>query len=300
MTGTGRRGFAPAPPWHLVERAVAVALEEDLGLTGDVTTQALVDSGASGLAEIRFRAPGVLAGTWVADALCARFDLMVAWDAVDGDEVAAGEVAGELEGSLADILSAERTLLNFLCHLSGVATATRRFVTALVEAGGEDAPLLRDTRKTTPGLRALEKAAVRAGGGVNHRMGLYDAILVKDNHLVAFGGDMTSVVAEARERYPGVPLEIEADTLEQAVAAAEAGCELVLLDNMSPASVAAVVAAVGGMCALEISGGLTLETVAEYATCGADYVAVGAITHSAPVVDIGLDLVSRTDAVSLG
>jgi len=278
------------PPWHLVEEAVDTALAEDLGTAGDVTTAALVDAAASGLAAIRFRTGGVLAGTWIGDVLCDRFDLMIAWDHGDGDDVGAGTVVGEVEGTLADILTAERTLLNFMCHLSGIATLTRRFVDVLVEAGGTAAPLLRDTRKTTPGLRALEKAAVRCGGGVNHRMGLYDAILVKDNHLAAFDGDMAAVVAAARTSYPGVPLEIEADTPAQAVAAAAAGCDLVLVDNMTPAQVRETVAAVGGRCRIEVSGGVTLDTAADYATAGADFVAVGAITHSAPAVDIGLDL----------
>lgn len=278
------------PPWHLVERCVDTALEEDLGGAGDVTTAALVDPTAPGLAAIRFRTGGVLAGTWVGDVLCDRFDLMIAWDHGDGDTVAAGATAGEVEGTLADILTAERTLLNFLCHLSGIATHTRAFVDALVGAAGPNAPLLRDTRKTTPGLRALEKAAVRCGGGVNHRMGLYDAILVKDNHLAALDGDMEAVVVAARTQFPGVPLEIEADTTDQAVAAARAGWDLVLLDNMTPAEVAETVAAVGGRCRIEVSGGVTLATAGDYATTGADFVAVGAITHSAPAIDIGLDL----------
>ena len=278
------------PPWHLVERAVEAALEEDLGAAGDVTTAALVDPTVPGLASVRFREGGVLAGTWVGDAICERFDLMIAWDRGDGDTVDAGTTVCEVEGTMADILTAERTLLNFLCHLCGVATLTRRFVDVLVDAAGTRAPLLRDTRKTTPGLRALEKAAVRCGGGANHRMGLYDAILVKDNHLAAFGADMAQVVAAARTQFPGVPLEIEADTAEQAVAAAEAGCDLVLVDNMTPAQVRDTVAAVGGRCRIEVSGGVTLESAPDYATAGADFIAVGAITHSAPAVDIGLDL----------
>lgn len=278
------------PPWHLVEAAVDAALAEDLGTAGDVTTAALMSARATGLARIAFRADGVLAGTWIGDALCGRFDLMIAWDRSDGDSVTAGATAGEIEGSLADLLTAERTLLNFLGHLSGVATHTRRFVDVLVDAAGAAAPLLRDTRKTTPGLRSLEKAAVRCGGGVNHRMGLFDAILVKDNHLAAFDGDMDAVVAAARTTYPGVPIEIEADTTAQAVAAAAAGCDLVLVDNMSPVRVAETVGAIEGRCRIEVSGGVTLANVAEYAVTGVDFVAVGAITHSAPAIDVGLDL----------
>lgn len=278
------------PPWHHVERAVAAAIEEDVGTAGDVTTAVLVAPTATGLARIVFREDGVLAGTWIGDALCGRFDLMVAWDGSDGDTIAGGATAGEIEGSLADLLTAERTLLNFLGHLCGIATHTRRFVDVLVAAAGPAAPLLRDTRKTTPGLRSLEKAAVRCGGGVNHRMGLFDAILVKDNHLAAFEGDMGAVVAAARASFPGVPLEIEADTTVQALAAVEAGCDLVLVDNMSPVEVIETVAAVDGRSRIEVSGGVTLANAPEYAVTGADYVAVGAITHSAPAVDIGLDL----------
>lgn len=277
------------PPWHCVDAAVARALEEDLGLAGDVTTAALVPPDAVGLAAFGFRSDGVLAGTWAVEAVCARFDLSCAFEGGDGDVFAAGEVAGHVEGSLADLLTAERTMLNFLCHLSGVATATR----VLVEACGDAPVRVRDTRKTTPGLRALEKAAVRAGGGANHRFGLFDAILVKDNHVAALGGDVAEAVRRARAAFPALPVEVEADTAEQALAAAAAGCDLVLLDNMTPAEVRDVVtafAARGLTVPTEVSGGLGVSTVADHAATGVRYLAVGAITHSAPVVDIGLDL----------
>ena len=289
---------AQGPPWAVVEDAVERALAEDLGLAGDVTTRALVDPDALGRGELRFRTAGVLAGTWVADAVSARFDLLVTWDAAEGERVEAGDVAGDVEGNLADLLVAERTLLNFLCRLSGVATLTRAFVDA-VDAAWEAAgrpgnrPRVRDTRKTTPGLRALEKAAVRSGGGANHRMGLFDAVLVKDNHVAALGGDLAAAVALARAHAPAVPIETEADTVAQAAAAAAAGADCVLLDNMSSDDVAAAVAVVAGRCPLEVSGGVTLANVGAYAATGVDYVAVGALTHSAPAVDIGLDLVAE-------
>jgi nicotinate-nucleotide pyrophosphorylase (carboxylating) len=183
------------------------------------------------------------------------------------------------------LLTAERTALNLLGHLSGVATATRRWVEAVAGSGAA----VRDTRKTTPGLRELEKYAVRCGGGVNHRMSLSDAALVKDNHVVAAGG-----VAEAfravRAGFPDVPVEVEADTLEQVVTAVEAGADLVLLDNMSPADMRRAVELVAGRAALEASGGLRLENAREAAASGVDYLSVGALTHSAPVLDIGADL----------
>lgn len=289
----GLAGPGPvAPPWHAVEAAVGAALAEDLGLAGDVTTAALVDPDASGRGQLRFRSGGVLAGTWAVEAVCGRFDLYVSWGASDGDLVPPGESAGEIEGSLADLLTAERTALNFLTHLSGVATVTRQIVQTLDDLGS---PMrVRDTRKTLPGLRALQKAAVRAGGGVNHRMGLFDSVLVKDNHLAglrAQGRGIRDAVELSRTTWPGLPVEIEADTLEQAVETAEAGADMVLVDNMTPEEVAAVVEAVAGRVTIEISGGVNAENIEEYAACGADFVAIGALTHSAPAVDIGLDIV---------
>ncbi len=278
------------PPWHVIINAVRAALDEDLGIAGDITTAALVDPDATARAQIAFRDAGVLAGTWTTEATCAQFDLMCAWQADDGDELAAGAVAGELEGSLADMLTAERTILNFLTHLSGVATLTRAFVTA---AG--PGLVVRDTRKTLPGLRALEKAAVRAGGGVNHRMGLYDAILVKDNHLEALDAAVGEVVEAARAAYPAVFVEVEAETPAAAQAAAAAGADLVLLDNMTPQQAKQAVDAIAGECPAEISGGITLDNVAGFAQTGAEYVAVGAITHSAPSIDIGIDLIESAD-----
>jgi nicotinate-nucleotide pyrophosphorylase (carboxylating) len=273
------------PPLPAVREVVARALAEDLGVFGDVTA-GLVPPQASVRAGLVARQAGVLAGRLSAAETFSAVDpaVSVEWTAADGDAVAAGQVLARLVGRLASVLTAERTALNLLGHLSGVATLTRRYVEA---AGGERARI-RDTRKTTPGLRALEKAAVRAGGGVNHRGSLSDGILVKDNHLAGLSID--AAVAVAHRRWPGVPCEVECDTLDQVKVALAAGADMVLLDNMPPPRVREAVALVGGRVPVEVSGGVTLDTVAAYAAAGADLISVGALTHSAPVLDIGLDL----------
>ena len=272
------------PPAGAVREVVARALAEDLGPLGDLTA-ALVPPGATIAGDLVPRSAGVLAGRLAATEAFTQVDpsLAVRWHADDGDAVAPGVPVGEVAGALSSVLTAERTALNLLSHLSGVATLTRRFVEA---AGGR--ARIRDTRKTTPGLRALEKAAVRAGGGVNHRGSLSDGVLVKDNHLA--GVSVAEAVERARQLWPGRVVQVECDTAEQVKEAMEVGAELVLLDNMTPEQVAACVELVGGRCLVEVSGGVTLETVAAYAAAGADLVSVGAITHSAPVLDIGLDV----------
>ena len=262
---------------------VAAALAEDLGPLGDITS-ALLPAGAKVVAAIVPRGDGVLAGRVAADETFRQVDPSVAveWAAGDGDRVLAGRPIATVRGPLRSVLTAERTALNFLCHLSGIATLTRRYADAAAPAR------IRDTRKTTPGLRALEKAAVRAGGGVNHRGNLSDGILVKDNHL---GGlSVEEAVLTARRLWPGRTVQVECDTAIQVKSALVVGADLVLLDNMTPAEVASCVALVAGRCLVEVSGGVTLETVAAYAAAGADLIAVGALTHSAPVLDIGLDL----------
>jgi nicotinate-nucleotide pyrophosphorylase (carboxylating) len=271
------------PPASAVREVVARALAEDLGVFGDLTA-GLVDPTTTAAGRIAARSPGVLAGRLAASETFAAVDpeIEVRWRASDGDALGEGEEIAAVSGRLASILTAERTVLNLLGHLSGVATLTRRFAEAARPAR------VRDTRKTTPGLRALEKAAVRAGGGVNHRGSLSDGILVKDNHLAGLG--IAAAVDAAHRRWPGVPCEVECDTIEQVEAALKAGADLVLVDNMTPVQVAAAVSLVAGRVPLEVSGGVTLETVASYAAAGADLISVGAITHSAPVLDIGLDL----------
>lgn len=273
------------PPVTAVADAVRRALAEDLGNLGDLTSVAIIPAEIDGHARFVARSAGVLAGTAAASEVYSYLDpeVSVDWQAADGDDLAPGQAVGTVSGNLRSILTGERSALNFLGHLSGVATLTRAYVTA---AGGRAA--IRDTRKTTPGLRALEKAAVRAGGGVNHRGGLSDAVLIKDNHLLWC--PITEAVARARSRWPGVTVEVECDTLDQVAEAKAAGADLVLVDNMTPAEVAEAVAVLGGSAPVEVSGGVTLETVAAYAGAGADLISVGALTHSAPVLDIALDL----------
>ena len=263
---------------------MARALAEDLGTFGDVTAS-LVPAGAEVGAVVVARAAGVLAGRLAAGEVFRAVDpaVVVEWRAADGDRVEPGQVLVTVRGPLASVLTAERSALNLLGHLSGVASLTRRFV----EAAGPRARI-RDTRKTTPGLRALEKAAVRAGGGVNHRGSLSEGILVKDNHLA--GLTIEDAVALAHLRWPGLPCEVECDTLEQVKVAVAAGADLVLLDNMDPPAVAEAVDLVAGRVPVEVSGRVTLETVAGYAAAGADLISVGSLTHSAPVLDLGLDL----------
>jgi nicotinate-nucleotide pyrophosphorylase (carboxylating) len=267
---------------------VARALAEDLGDAGDVTTQATVDAGALALADLVPRQHGVVAGLPVAAYVfetVGRGRVQVEFGSADGAPVTPGEVLATVRGPMRDLLTAERTALNLLGHLSGVATLTRRWVDAVEGTGAK----IRDTRKTMPGLRALEKYAVRCGGGVNHRMSLSDAALVKDNHVVAAGG-VVAAFERVRAAYPGLPLEIEVDTLEQARAVIDAGADLVLLDNMTPALMREAVAYSAGRARLEASGRLTLDNAREVAETGVDYLAVGALTHSAPVLDIGLDI----------
>jgi nicotinate-nucleotide pyrophosphorylase (carboxylating) len=275
-----------------VDDAVTRALGEDLGPDGDITA-ALVPAEATAHFVLRARQPGVLAGRECAAEAFRRMDpaLCLVWQAADGDQLTSGQTVMEVTGALRPILTAERTALNFLGHLSGIATLTARFVAA-AHAQNPSVEVL-DTRKTTPGLRVLEKAAVRAGGGTNHRAGLSDAVLVKDNHLAGIG--ITAAIRRARERWPGRTVEVECDSLEQVAEAAGAGADVVLLDNMDPAQVveAVAVAHLGapGAIRTEVSGGVTLDTISAYAAAGPDRISVGALTHSAAVLDLGLDLI---------
>jgi nicotinate-nucleotide pyrophosphorylase (carboxylating) len=275
-------------PQDVVAEAVARALAEDLGPAGDVTTAATVDARALATAQLVSRQHGVVAGLPVAAYAFehvgqgrVHFEL----GSADGAPVAPGEVLATVRGPLRDLLTAERTALNFLGHLSGVASLTRRWVDAVEGTGAH----IRDTRKTMPGLRVLEKYAVRCGGGRNHRMSLSDAALVKDNHVVAAGG-VVPAFERVRAAHPGLTIEIEVDTLAQAREVIDAGADLVLLDNMNLADMHAAVEYAAGRAKLEASGGLALETARAVAETGVDYLSVGALTHSAPVLDIGLDL----------
>jgi nicotinate-nucleotide pyrophosphorylase (carboxylating) len=271
----------------LVAEAVGLALAEDLGRAGDITSMATVPAEAEASAVIAARKPGTIAGLALAEAAFAALDPTVRFAAsvADGDTVPAGATIATISGSARAILAAERTALNFLGHLSGIATATR----AMADAVAHTKARITCTRKTTPGLRALEKYAVRCGGGSNHRYGLDDAILIKDNHVAIVGG-----VGEAIRRARAaaghlVKVEAEIDTLDQLREALDAHADVVLLDNMAPAMLRQAVAIAGGRAVLEASGGITLETVAAVAETGVDFISSGAITHSAPVLDLGLD-----------
>jgi nicotinate-nucleotide pyrophosphorylase (carboxylating) len=269
-----------------VEAKVREALDED-GAWSDVTTDAVVPPELTAEAELRAGAAGVVAGLAVAEEVFRQVDSAAVFEAAvsDGARVGAGDVIARVSGPLAALLRAERTALNFVQQLSGVATLTRRYV----DAAGPDVAVL-DTRKTAPGLRALQRLAVRAGGGVNHRFNLADSILVKDNHVAAAGG-VGPAVRLARET--GLPVEVEIDRLEDLETALAEGTDMVLLDNMSPAQVTEAVRLTDGRAALEVSGGVTLDTVTAYAATGVDRISVGALTHSAPALDVSME-VTRT------
>ncbi len=281
-----------------LDALIRATLAEDLGGGVDVTSVATVPEEQVATMDLTARAAGVVAGLPIAARV---FDLesdggsRVTIVRADGDRVQRGDVVLTVTGRTRSLLVCERTALNLLCHLSGVATATAAWADALSGTRAR----VRDTRKTTPGLRALEKYAVRCGGGINHRMGLWDAALVKDNHVVAAGG-VAQAFEAVRTRFPGVPVEVEVDSLEQLAEVVDAGADLVLLDNFSPAQTADAVALVAGRCQLESSGGLSLHVAAAYAATGVDFLAVGALTHSAPVLDLGADLrpVEVTDSWS--
>jgi nicotinate-nucleotide pyrophosphorylase (carboxylating) len=271
-----------------VLEVVTRSLAEDLDGGVDVTSVATVPFDQESTADLVARADGVVAGLPVAAAVfeVATGDaVQIAWPVDDGARVRRGDVLMSMTAATRGLLTGERTALNLLCRLSGIATLTRQWVDAVEGTGAA----VRDTRKTTPGLRALEKYAVRCGGGVNHRMSLSDAAMVKDNHVVAAGG-----VAEAfravRAAFPEVPVEVEGDSVEDVVEAVDAGADLVLLDNMPVADMRRAVEAVAGRARLEASGGLRLDNAREVAETGVDYLAIGALTHSAPVLDIACDL----------
>lgn len=276
------QGIPAAELIALADRTLA----EDLGGGIDVTTTATVPVAHVSVLDFVARSPGTIAGLPVAAVVLERSgDVAVSLAATDGAAVRPGQVVLTAIGPTHSLLTAERSALNLLGHLSGVATATAAWAGAL---SGTNARV-RDTRKTTPGLRLLEKYAVRCGGGVNHRMYLSDAALVKDNHVVAAGG-VAAAFRAVRDRFPGVPVEIEVDSLEQLTEALEAGADLVLLDNFTVPELRRAVEVTAARARLEASGGLTLGQAADVGATGVDYIAVGALTHSAPVLDIGADL----------
>jgi nicotinate-nucleotide pyrophosphorylase (carboxylating) len=273
-----------------IRRAVRAALAEDLG-RGDVTTLATVPPGTQSVALMRAREPLVVAGLQFAELAFKQLStkIQIKKMASDGQRMQAGETILKISGSARASLSAERVALNFLQRLSGVATATAQFVDSVQ---GTSTTIL-DTRKTTPGWRRFEKFAVACGGGENHRLGLFDMVLIKDNHLVALRHEKPNAIAaailRARKKFPKLKVEVEADTLEQVAQVAAAGADIILLDNMTTAQLRQAVKIVGGRAKTEASGGVNLKTVRAIAATGVDFISVGAITHSARAVDIGLD-----------
>jgi nicotinate-nucleotide pyrophosphorylase (carboxylating) len=272
-----------------LEDIVRRALQEDLG-PGDITTEACVAAERRGQAEIMAREGGVLAGMEAAREVfrqvggCVYTALLA-----DGAGLAEGAVLARVEGPTRSLLMGERTALNFLQRLSGIATLTARFVATVA---GTKATIV-DTRKTTPGLRALEKAAVRAGGGRNHRMGLFDAVLIKDNHIAAAGGIGPAVEAARRDAPYTATIEVEAANLAQVDEALAAGADIIMLDNMDCGTLRAGVERIAGQVLVEASGGITLDSVADVAATGVDFISVGALTHSAPALDIAMKILRR-------
>ena len=265
---------------------VRSALAEDVG-SGDVTTMSLIaqDSFASGV--IVAKEPLVVAGVDLAIASFRELEKSIDFsvEVLDGQDGDFFQPLIRIHGPARALLTAERTALNFVQRLSGIATLTAKFVQ---QVSGTNTKIL-DTRKTVPGWRVLEKYAVACGGGINHRFGLYDQVMIKDNHLVAVGGNIKKAVKCARENYPKLKIEVEADTVEQAKTAAEAGADIILLDNMSCEELIQSIELISGRSKTEASGGITMDTVREIAETGVDYISIGALTHSAPAVDIGFD-----------
>jgi nicotinate-nucleotide pyrophosphorylase (carboxylating) len=273
-----------------VQAIIDLALAEDLG-SGDLSGRAVVPAEAQATGSFLLKADGVISGLDVVALVCRTVDPAITFrpSISDGDRLTSGTVIGAVSGPARSVLIAERTALNFLQQLSGIATLTRTYVDAIAGTGAR----IVDTRKTSPGQRVLEKAAVRHGGGQNHRIGLYDGVMIKDNHIVAFGGDgnVVDAVRAARSRIPHtVKIEIEIASLGQLPLALESGAEIIMLDNMSVDDMRIAVQQSGGRAILEASGGVNLETVRAIAETGVDLISVGALTHSAPAIDISLNL----------
>ncbi len=277
----------------ILTRAVSEALQEDIG-EGDVTTRSIIPEESIARAKVVAREDMVLCGMSFMEEAFMQVDGQIQWKpaAKDGMRLTGGATIAQVEGAAAGILTAERTALNYLQRLSGVATLTRQFVDAM----GKHSCTLLDTRKTTPGWRLFEKYAVACGGGTNHRMDLHDMVMIKDNHLATLGPSAAQTIPlaiqQARAAYPRLRIEVEADTLEQARYAMEAGADSILLDNMSPTQLADAVKINEGRCVLEASGGITLANVQAVAASGVDCISIGALTHSVKAVDIALDFES--------
>jgi nicotinate-nucleotide pyrophosphorylase (carboxylating) len=273
-------------PGFDLDEFVSRTLAEDLGEKGDVTSAATIPAEARFTALMNCREPIVVAGIAIAEAFFRRLDgeVTIGTEVADGDRLEAGAFLMRLEGGARAMLTAERSALNTLQHLSGIATLTRRYVDAIAGTGA----ILLDTRKTIPGLRLVEKYAARMGGAENHRLRLDDGLLIKDNHVAVAGG-VEEAVRRARAAGTGLQIQVEVDRIEQIEPALEAGAQRLLLDNMAPPTLREAVALVAGRVPLEASGGVNLETIRAIAETGVDYISVGRITQSAPAVDIGLD-----------
>ncbi len=282
------------PPIAAFERVVTLALAEDLNAAGDITTDAIIPAETTVHAEIRSRQSGRVAGLDCIAIALSKFPEPAHATVVagDGSDVGPGDTVVRLSGAARTVLSAERTILNLLCRLSGIATAT---AAAMRQINGYRS-VIKDTRKTTPGLRALEKYAVAVGGGVNHRFGLHDAVLIKDNHI-GLAGSITSAVDRVRSRHGALtPIQVEVDSLEQLDEALRCRVNAVLLDNLSIDQLRQAVKVVAGRCLTEASGGITLANVREVAATGVDAISLGWLTHSAPALDLGLDIVAPKQA----
>lgn len=277
----------------LVQDSVRAALIEDLGRVGDITTLATIPAGRMATAVIAARKPGIVAGLPLAREAFRQFDPSVTFDALveDGDALVPGAVVAKISGAARSILSSERIALNYLGRLSGIATLTARYVDEVAHTAAR----IVDTRKTTPGLRAFEKYAVRCGGGMNHRYGLDDAILIKDNHIAVAGGIKAALTAAKSVAGHLVKIEIEVDSLSQLEEVLAEGADVVLLDNMGPDQLRQAVAMAGGRVKTEASGGVNLDTVRSIAESGVDMISIGALTHSASVLDLGLDVIIGGD-----
>lgn len=271
----------------LVDRIIDLALQEDLG-SGDVATEALVAREAQAHARLVAKGEGVVSGQWVAERVFAHLDGGVRYRAIcpDGGEVKRGDLIAEINGPYASLLEGERTALNFLQHLSGIATVTSKYVAAI----GDLPTRLLDTRKTAPGQRVLEKRAVVDGGGANHRMGLYDLAMIKDNHIAVAGGIRQAVEGVRRHIPVYMKVEVETSTLEEVDEALACGVEIIMLDNMDVETMRAAVRRIGGRALVEASGNVTLERVRAIAETGVDFISSGAITHSAPILDISMKM----------
>lgn len=284
----GMEDTLPVLPLSLIIEAVKAALQEDLGSAGDITSAATIPADATAVATFGARKAGVIAGLPIAESTFRAIDPSVRFTPLlrDGDRIGAGGIAARVEGNARAILAGERVALNYLCHLSGIATATA----ALVERVRHTRAKILDTRKTTPNLRVFEKYAVRCGGGVNHRFGLYDAVLIKDNHIAVAGG-VAAAIRKARAAVgAGVRIEVETATLAEVAEAIGEGPDVVMLDNMSLDDMRAAVALIAGRAVTEASGNVTVERVAAIAETGVDTISSGWITHSAPALDLGLDV----------